>query len=39
VDAELGVALAAAVPRKVRYVLASILGFGGSHASVVLECA
>jgi 3-oxoacyl-[acyl-carrier-protein] synthase I len=37
VDTELGVALAASAPDKVRHVLATILGFGGSHASVVLE--
>jgi 3-oxoacyl-[acyl-carrier-protein] synthase-1 len=37
VAAELGVALAAAMPEKLRHVLATILGFGGSHASVVLE--
>jgi 3-oxoacyl-[acyl-carrier-protein] synthase-1 len=36
-DAELGIALAASAPDKVRYVLATILGFGGSHATVVLE--
>lgn len=36
-DAELGVALAAAVPDRARHVLATILGFGGSHASVILE--
>ncbi|MDO8990241.1 MAG: beta-ketoacyl synthase N-terminal-like domain-containing protein [Sideroxyarcus sp.] len=36
-DAALGVALAAAAPGKARRVLATILGFGGSHASVVLE--
>ena len=35
-DAELGVALAASAPDKVRHVLATILGFGGSHASVIL---
>jgi 3-oxoacyl-[acyl-carrier-protein] synthase-1 len=35
-DPELGVALAASAPDKVRHVLATILGFGGSHASVVL---
>lgn len=37
VDAELGVALAAAMPENVRHVMATILGFGGSHATVVLE--
>jgi len=36
-DPELGVALAAAAPDRVRHVLATILGFGGSHASVILE--
>jgi 3-oxoacyl-[acyl-carrier-protein] synthase-1 len=36
-DTELGVDLAASVPDRVRHVLATILGFGGSHASVVLE--
>jgi 3-oxoacyl-[acyl-carrier-protein] synthase-1 len=36
-DMQLGVVLAAAAPDKVRHVLATILGFGGSHASVVLE--
>ncbi len=36
-DAELGVEFAATVPSGARRVLASILGFGGSHASVVLE--
>ncbi len=36
-DTELGVALAASAPDKVRHVLATILGFGGSHASVILE--
>jgi 3-oxoacyl-[acyl-carrier-protein] synthase-1 len=36
-DPELGVALATAAPDSVRHVLATILGFGGSHASVVLE--
>ena len=36
-DAELGVALAATVPERVRHVMATILGFGGSHATVALE--
>lgn len=36
-DAGLGVVLTAAAPDKARRVLATILGFGGSHASVVLE--
>jgi 3-oxoacyl-[acyl-carrier-protein] synthase-1 len=36
-DPELGVALAASAPDRVRHVLATILGFGGSHASVILE--
>jgi 3-oxoacyl-[acyl-carrier-protein] synthase-1 len=36
-DAELGVALADAAPHRARRVLATILGFGGSHASVILE--
>jgi 3-oxoacyl-[acyl-carrier-protein] synthase I len=38
-DAGLEVALADAAPDKVCHVLATILGFGGSHASVVLEYA
>lgn len=37
VDAELGVRLATAAPEKVSRVMATILGFGGSHATVVLE--
>lgn len=37
VEETLGVTLAAAMPGKVRHVLATILGFGGSHATVVLE--
>ncbi len=37
VDDTLGVTLARAMPPDVRRVLATILGFGGSHASVVLE--
>jgi 3-oxoacyl-[acyl-carrier-protein] synthase-1 len=36
-DSLLGVELAASAPEKVRHVLATILGFGGSHVSVVLE--
>ena len=36
-DPDLGVALAVSAPDKVRHVLATILGFGGSHASVILE--
>ena len=36
-DETLGVELAAAMPASVRHVMATILGFGGSHASVVLE--
>lgn len=35
-DPELGVALAASAPEMTRHVLATILGFGGSHASVIL---
>ncbi len=37
VDAELGVALVSSAPEKVRRVMATILGFGGSHSTVVLE--
>jgi 3-oxoacyl-[acyl-carrier-protein] synthase-1 len=37
VDATLGVDLIARPPEAVRRVMATILGFGGSHASVVLE--
>jgi len=37
VDAALGVELAAAPPREVRRLLATVLGFGGSHATVALE--
>lgn len=37
VDAGLGVELAAHQPDAVRRVMATILGFGGSHAAVVLE--
>jgi hypothetical protein len=36
-DPSLEVRLAAAAPTPLRYVLASILGFGGGHAAVVLE--
>ncbi len=36
-DAALNAALAAQPPAKARHVLASILGFGGGHAAVVLE--
>lgn len=36
-DAELGVTLAVAPPQNVRRLMATILGFGGSHATVVLE--
>lgn len=36
-DASLGVALACAVPVKAQHIMATILGFGGSHATVVLE--
>lgn len=35
-DAELGVALATSAPDRARNVMATILGFGGSHATVVL---
>lgn len=37
VDPEVGVDLAAAPPAPVRRVLATILGFGGSHATVAIE--
>ena len=37
VDESLGVALVASRPDSVRHVMATILGFGGSHATVVLE--
>lgn len=37
VDATLGVELVAQMPAAVRHVMATILGFGGSHATVVLE--
>ena len=36
-DETLGVQLAAQMPQSVRHVMATILGFGGSHATVVLE--
>ncbi len=36
-DPALGVRLAARAPQQVRHLLANILGFGGSHAAVVLE--
>ena len=36
VDENLGVSLAAHVPDLVRHVMATILGFGGGHATVVL---
>ena len=36
-DLSLGVALAGELPQQVRYLMATILGFGGSHATVVLE--
>lgn len=36
VDPALGVQLANRAPLNIRYLLASILGFGGSHAAVVL---
>jgi 3-oxoacyl-[acyl-carrier-protein] synthase-1 len=37
VDQTLGVRLAAHQPESVRHVMATILGFGGGHATVVLE--
>lgn len=37
IDETLGVTLAPAMPEKVHHLMATILGFGGSHASVVLE--
>jgi 3-oxoacyl-[acyl-carrier-protein] synthase-1 len=37
VDSSLNVSLARSAPRDVRHVLASILGFGGGHAAIVLE--
>jgi 3-oxoacyl-[acyl-carrier-protein] synthase-1 len=37
VDGELGVTLAPVMPPKVRRFIATILGFGGSHATAVLE--
>jgi 3-oxoacyl-[acyl-carrier-protein] synthase-1 len=39
VDVTLGVELARRPPALVRHALATILGFGGSHATVVLSCA
>jgi 3-oxoacyl-[acyl-carrier-protein] synthase-1 len=36
-DTDLGIELAATAPNNVRHVMATILGFGGSHATVVLE--
>lgn len=39
VDETLGVNLTAHQPETVRRVMATILGFGGGHATVVLECA
>jgi 3-oxoacyl-[acyl-carrier-protein] synthase I len=36
-DPELGVSLADSAPHNVCHVLATILGFGGSHTSVILE--
>lgn len=36
-DTALNAPLAACAPKRVRHVLASILGFGGGHAAVVLE--
>jgi len=38
VDTGLGVELAVAPPAGVRRLLATILGFGGSHATVAIEC-
>jgi 3-oxoacyl-[acyl-carrier-protein] synthase-1 len=37
VDTELGVDLARDMPGDVRNIMTTILGFGGSHATVVLE--
>lgn len=37
IDTELGVTLASEPPRSVHRLMATILGFGGSHATVVLE--
>jgi 3-oxoacyl-[acyl-carrier-protein] synthase-1 len=37
VDSKLGVALVSAAPGNVHRVMTTILGFGGSHATVVLE--
>jgi 3-oxoacyl-[acyl-carrier-protein] synthase-1 len=39
IDEALGVDLIAHRPDSVRHVMATILGFGGSHATVVLACA
>lgn len=36
-DADLGVELAATAPDNVRHIMVTILGFGGSHVTVVLE--
>lgn len=36
-DESLGVTLAHSAPHDLRFILASILGFGGAHAAVVLE--
>jgi 3-oxoacyl-[acyl-carrier-protein] synthase-1 len=36
-DPELGVTLATVPPKNVRRMMATILGFGGSHATVVVE--
>ena len=36
-DPALGVRLAARAPQRVQHLLAYILGFGGSHAAIVLE--
>jgi 3-oxoacyl-[acyl-carrier-protein] synthase-1 len=36
-DGDLGVELAAQMPASVRRIMATILGFGGSHATMVLE--
>ena len=37
VDLALGVQLAAQAPTRLRHAMATILGFGGSHAAVILE--
>lgn len=37
IDDTLGIELAAHAPAKVQHIMATILGFGGSHATVVLE--